>query len=348
MKETLKEKLMKNMGYLIVLIDIGIYFILSYVYVEKLQVNILAIIVNSSLLFVGAVIATTAMMRQGILIGRDTEKYKETLTAHLTQKKKIFPKLNLLQGWLDRNYLELLKIGRSVFINSAGFDYNELFNADGKLINDFKLKKPEAKTYKKWYQRTILLPFLKLGRWLFSDEWHLYREQKKFIRKAKRYKITRLTVSDIINVNADADPNNFGITENQYQKRTAGKAAASRLIFSILLQSVAFGFYGFNIETFLVQLLSITMIVLTSLFEMFNAYSFMVKTHRDTIIKKINKMEEFDNADAKVLAEIKAEKEKEKEEQENDTEISLCAKSDLVQTLHGPDDTGQAQDLCSN
>ena len=179
---------------------------------------------------------------------------------------------------------------------------------------------------------------------MFGDEWRLYREKKRFIRKAKRYKITRLTVSDLINVNADADPNNFGITENQYQKRTAGKAAASRLIFSILLQSVAFGFYGFNIETFLVQMLSVTMIVLTSLFEMFNAYSFMVKTHRDTIIKKINKMEEFDNADVKVLEEIRAEK----EGQENDTEISLCAKSDMVQTLHGPDDTGKTQDLCSN
>ncbi len=305
----MREKLMKNMGYLIVLIDIGIYFILSYVYVEKFQVNILATIVNSTMLFIGAIIATTAMMKQGILIGRDSQKYKETLTAHITQKQKIFSKLSLLQGWLDSDYLKLLRIGRSVYINSAGYDYYNLFSEDGKFIHSFKVEKPKPKECLKW--QIILLPFFKLCRWLFSDDWRLYRERKKFIRKAKHYKITRLTVSDLINVEADRDPNNFGITENQYQKRTAGRAAASRFIFSILLQSVAFGFYGFNIETFLIQMLSVTMIVLTSLFEMFNAYSFMVKTHRDTIIKKINKMEEFENADLDVPNEIEVKKEEE-------------------------------------
>jgi len=316
----MKERLMKNMGYLIVLVDIGIYFILSYVFVENFQLNILSVLVNGALLFVGAIIATTAMMKQGILVGRDTERYKETLTAHLTQKKKIYPKLNNLQGWLDYNYLELLKIGRSVYVNSAGFDYVELFNEDGKLNNDFKLKKPEAKKYTKWYQKA-LLPFFKLCRWIFSDDWHIYREKKRFIRKAKKYKITRLTVSDLMNVNASSDPNNFGITENQYQKRQSGLAIASRLLFSVMLQSVSFGFYGFNITTFLVQMLSVVMIVLSALFSMFNSYSFMVKTHRETIIKKINKMEEFDNVDKRIIDQI----EKDKEEQNNDTHQQTAA-----------------------
>lgn len=341
----MKEKLMKNMGYLIVLVDIGIYFILSYVFVDNFQLNILSILVNGALLFVGALIATTAMMKQGILNGRDTERYKETLAAHLSQKKKIYPKLNNLQGWLDYNYLELLRIGRSVYVNSAGFDYVELFNEDGKLNNNFRLKKPEAKKYTKWYQKA-LLPFYKLFRWMFSDDWHIYREKKRFIKKAKKYKITRLTVSDLMNINASSDPNDFGITENQYQKRQSGLAIATRLIFSIMLQSVSFGFYGFNITTFLVQMLSVVMIVLSALFSMFNSYSFMVKTHRETIIKKINKMEEFDNVDKRIIDQI----ERNKEECKNDlyTEKPVREEASMVEAIHGQINTGQANNLCGD
>ena len=101
-------------------------------------------------------------------------------------------------------------------------------------------------------------------------------------------------VSDLLNINASRDPNNFGITESQYTKKQSGLSIASRLLFSVLLQSISFGFYGFNVATFLTQLLNVVLILLSAFFAMFNAYSFMVKTHRETIIKKINKLEEFE------------------------------------------------------
>lgn len=342
----MKEKLMKNMGYVIVLLDIAIYFILSYVFVDKFQADILAIIVNGALLFIGAITATIAMMKQGILIGRDSEKYKQTLSAHINQKNKIYPKLNKLQGWLDYNYLELLRIGRSTYINSAGYDYSEVFSDDGKKIRTFKIEKPQAFKCVKWYQK-LFLPFYKLCYWLFSDEWKVYREKKRLIKTAKKYRITRLTVSDLMNVNAEKDPNNFGITERQYQTREGGASIITRLVFSVLLQSISFGFYGFNLETFLTQMLSVVLILLSAFFSMFNAYSFMVKTHRETIIKKINKLEEFDNVEKFVFDEI----EKIKEEEISDdthTEISVCTKGDMVEEIHGHIDTGQENDLCSD
>lgn len=290
----MKEKLMKSMGFFIVLLDIAIYFIMSYVFVDSFQVNILAIAVNGSLLFVGAIVATTAMMKQGLLLGKDNEKYKETLEAHLREKEKILPKINKLQAWLDNDYLELLKIGRSVYINSAGYSYNDVFTSDGKFNNEFHIKKPMKIGINRWYT-AITYPFERLVFWLFSDDWKLYKEKKVLIHKAKSYKVTKLMVSDLLNVNASRDPNNFGITESQYTKKQSGMSIASRLLFSVLLQSISFGFYGFNIATFLTQLLNVVLILLSAFFAMFNAYSFMVKTHRETIIKKINKLEEFDN-----------------------------------------------------
>lgn len=290
----MKEKIMKSMGFFIVLLDIAIYFIMSYVFVDSFQVNILAIAVNGTLLFIGAIVATTAMMKQGLLLGKDNEKYKETLEAHLKEKEKIFAKINKLQTWLDNDYLELLKIGRSVYVNSAGFYYEEVFNNEGKLNNDFIIQKPIKIDIKHWYD-TIFLPFNRFKHWLFSDDWKLYREKKILIKKAKNYKVTKLMVSDLLNINASRDPNNFGITESQYTKKQSGMSIASRLLFSILLQSISFGFYGFNIVTFLTQLLNVVLILLSAFFAMFNAYSFMIKTHRETIIKKINKLEEFDN-----------------------------------------------------
>lgn len=289
----MKEKLLKSMGFFIVLLDIAIYFIMSYVFVDSFQVNILAVVVNGTLLFVGAIVATTAMMKQGLLLGKDNDKYRETLEAHLKEKTKILPNINKLQSWLDEDYLELLKTGRSVYISSAGYSYEEVFNTDGKLNNEFKIKKPLKIGINHWYH-AVTTPFNRLINWAFSDEWKLYREKKNLIRKAKNYKVTKLMVSDLLNINASRDPNNFGITESQYTKKQSGLSIASRLLFSVLLQSISFGFYGFNVATFLTQLLNVVLILLSAFFAMFNAYSFMVKTHRETIIKKINKLEEFE------------------------------------------------------
>lgn len=340
----MKERLIKNMGYFIVLLDIAIYFILSYVFVDNFQVNILSVIVNSALLFVGALIATTAMMKQGILRGRDNQKYKETLEAHLKQKNLIYPKLKGLQSWLDSNYLQLLKIGRSVYVNSAGYNYSEIFDDNGKRVADFKVKKPDAKKYTKWYQKPFI-PLLKLFRWMFSDDWKIYRERKVLIWKARWYKVTRLTVSDLININANKDPNDFGTTEAQYQKRQSGITVASRLIFSVLLQSISFGFYGFNITTFLVQMLTVVLILLSAFFAMFNAYSFMVKTHRETIIQKINKMEEYDHAKPEELEETK---QKETERDAIHTEIPILAKSNVVEEIHEQSECREENNICGD
>lgn len=327
----MKEKLLKSMGFLIVLLDIAIYFIMSYVFVDSFQVNILAIAVNGTLLFVGAIVATTAMMKQGLLLGKDNEKYKETLQAHIKEKEKIFTKINKLQSWLDSDYLELLRIGRSVYVNSAGYAYEEVFNSDGKLNNAFSIKKPMKIGISHWYN-AIFAPVNNLFYWLFSDEWKLYREKQVLIRKAKRYKVTKLMVSDLLNVNASRDPNNFGMTESQYTKKQSGMSIVSRLLFSVLLQSISFGFYGFNIATFLTQLLNVVLILLSAFFAMFNAYSFMVKTHRETIIKKINKLEEFDNVPNEILDKLNK-----LEERDNGnvcSEISVCTQSSMVEKVY--------------
>ena len=336
---SIKERLMKNMGYLIVILDVAIYFIFSYVYVDGFTNNIVAAILNGALLFVGAMIATTAMMKQGLLNGEDTKKYQDTLTAHLMQKQKIYPKLNNFQGWLDWDYAKLMKIGRSAYVNSAGYDYEEVFTESGKVKTKFKVDKPAPMQFKKkWWPPIKIL--MKFCRWIWGDDWKVYRARKKFIRKAKHYKITRLTVSDLINIEAEKDPNYFGITERQYARRETGLNAISRLIFSMLLPMVALSFYGFNLSIFIQQMISVILILMTALFSMFCAFSFKVKTHRMTIMKKINKMEEFDNSDyvpeKKVVEEVEETKSEIKEEIENEgihPEKSICTETSLVEEV---------------
>lgn len=322
-----EKKFIKFLGYPIVIVDIAIYFILSYVFVDGFQNNILTILVNGALLFIGAMIATTAMMNQGLLSGGETEKYKSTLEAHLKQKQKIYSKLNKLQPWLDYNYQELLKIGRSVYISSAGYDYDKVYTASGKFISSFKVDKPKPLEITKKWQKPFK-PLLKLNRWVWSDDWKLYREQKRYIKKAKRYKISRLTVSDLMNIDAGKDPNNFGITEKQYIAKETGGSALSRLVFSCFLPCISWGFVGFNMQTFLTQLVNIGLILMTALFSMFCAFSFKVKTHRNTIIKKINKMEEFDNSDFEIKETV--------EEKKDDgicSEKPVHAETDMVEKV---------------
>ena len=339
----MKEKLMKNMGYLIVLLDVAIYFIVSYLFVDKIQTNILSIIVNSALLFVGAIIATNALMKQGILTGRDTQRYKDTLTAHITQKNKIYPKIKHLQSWLDADYRKLMKMGRTVYVNSAGFDFEEIFTEEGKVKDGYKVKKPDPVIYKtKWQKLTAWIR--RLFRWMFSEDWKIYRQKKAFIRKAKRYKVTRQTVSYLINIDEDKDPNDYGETEKQYTRRQSTINTVSRLFFSVLLQTVAFGFYGFNMRTFIVQLLNIVLILVSAFWSMYNAYFFMVKTHRETIIKKINKLEEFDSSD---LTEFEN-KLKEKEDGKVHSEESMSTKTNVVEEIPEQPVSRQEGDLCGN
>ncbi|MBQ8443777.1 MAG: hypothetical protein IJX25_00275 [Clostridia bacterium] len=339
----MKEKIFKNIGYLVVLINVAIYFIASYLFVENFQTDITYILFNGGLLFIGSFISTTAMIKQGLLNGGDAKKYQETSERHIKQKQKIFPNLPYLQPWLDSDYEKLMKIGRSVFINSAGYDYSELFTETGKIKEDFKVKKPEKAIYKKWYQKPIAL-ILRFIRWIFSEDWRVYRERKSFVRKAKRYKISRSTVSDLMNINADKDPNDYGITENQYMKRQSGLALLSRMVFSFLLPCVSFGFYGFDLNSFFVQLLNIILILFSSIFSLFSAYVFKVKTHRASIIKKINKLEEFENADLTIFKQ----KSEEKKDGTVHTEKSLPTKGSLVEEARGDSESRQENNICSN
>lgn len=335
MKPAFKDKLHRNMGYFIVLLDIAIYLIMSYVFVDKFNVDILAIVVNGGLLFIGAMIANSAMMRQGILTGHENTDVKETVKSHLQYRNKIYPKIKYFQSWLDNDYYKLMKIGRTVYVNSAGYDYDQVFTETGKVKNEFKVEKPKPAVYTKWFQKPIVW-ILKIHRFLWSDEWKVYRQKKRFVRAAKRYKITRLTVTDLLNINNTEDPNDIKVNENKYMLKQDAKAFASRLIISILLQSVSFAFYGFNMATFLTQMLSIVLILLTSMFSMFTSYAFVVKTYRNSIIMKINKMEEFYNA------EIKEEKPNVR------TEESVPAESRLVENIPGDSNDRQENNICGD
>lgn len=337
----MKQLFSKSMGYIIAVLVVVFYFVLSYLVVECWELNSAKTILEGSLLFISAVIVYSSLTKQGILKGRGNDKYIETVKSHITAKQKIFPNVKHLQAWLDKNYYQLLKIGRQTFISSAGYNYEEVFSEDGKIITTFKVKKPEAMKFnRKWWKP--IKCFAKLGRFICGEDWKVYRMCKSYIKKAKHYKITRLTVSSVINIDAEEDPNNFGITEKQYLKRENSKNIIFRLIFSFLLPSVTFAFNGFSIETLFVQMISILLILISATFSMFGAYFFMVKTHRETIIKIVNKLEEFDNAD---LTEFKNE---EKKDERIHTKESVCSQSSMVEEIRTESHIGENSDLCGN
>ena len=338
----MKHLFSKSMGYIIAALVVVFYFVLSYLTIDSWELNSAKTIVEGSMLFISAVIVYSSLTKQGILNGRSNEKYIETVKSHITTKQKIFPKVKYLQNWLDKNYNQLMKIGRQTFVDSAGYDYNEVFTDDGKFISSFKVAKPEPMQFRRNWWAPIKW-FAKLGRFIWGEDWKIYRMRKAFIKKARHYKITRLTVSSVINIDAEEDPNNFGITEKQYLKRANSKNITFRLGFSFLLPSVTFAFNGFNIETLFVQMVSILMIIISALFSMFGSYFFIVRTHRGTIIKIVNKLEEFDNAD---LEEFKVQKEK--KDERICSEKSICEQSNVVETIQQQPIEGETNSLRSD
>lgn len=331
----MKNFIQRNMGYLAVGVNMIIYFLLSYVMVNSFQINLYTIFANGVLLFIGSLISTSAMIKQGLLNGSDNAKYKETMISHLKQKQKIFPKLSYLQPWLNKNHNDLLKIGRQPLVGSAGFDYEEVFREDGKMITTFELTQPE-----KLKGRFAFIKNLRPE--LFDEKWKIYKEQKHYISQARKYKVTRLTVSDLMDVESKADPNDLGMTEEEYLKKESGKNLLTKAIMSIILPSFSFTFIGFSWGMFIVQLINMALILFSATFALFSAYSFKVKSHRRSIQRKINKMEEFDNAD---LSEFK---------KEGENNVNICTEKSeptegsVVETIHGNGESREENNLCSN
>ena len=324
----MKNFFTKNMGYFISILVVLFYFAFSYFGVEGWRIDVAQVVTEGVLLFMSSVIVNNALLKQGIQNGKNSKEYEETLTAHLKKKQKILPNIKYLQPWLDKDYYNLLKIGRSVYVNSAGYDYDKLFDEKGKVKNEFKLDKPTIKC--KWYQK----PFV----YLFGAEMRVYREQRKYINKAKHYKVTRLKVSDVLSIDSHKDPNNFGSTVREYEKRQSGLNTLSKVFFSFFVPSISFIFYGFSIESLITQLIGIALSLISSLFSMFSAYVFMVRTHRNSIINIINKLEEFDNANLEEL----------KESVDVHTEESLPAESKLVEEICGNSNAGVSCDISSD
>ena len=325
----MKDFLQRNMGYVVSLLVVFLYFALSWLIIDGWTLNWGKAFMEGSLLYICSIIVNNSLMKQGIMNGKSNTKYQETVTAHLTIKKKVLPKIKYLQPWLNDDYYNLLEIGRSVYTNSAGYDYSTVFDSKGKM-KKFEIEKPNVNV--KWYNW-----FFKR---LFNSEYKQYIESRKYINKAKRYNIRRLKLSDTLSIDSNEDPNYFGMTESQYEKRQSGMAIVSKLFLSFLVPSISFTFYGFSWATLITQMIGILLLIISSLFSMYCAYVFIVKNHRQTIINIINKLEEFDNSDLT--------KYKEKEQHNVCTEKSEPTEGSVVETIHGNGESGEENNLCSN
>lgn len=332
----MKNFIMEKMGYLISLLVVLFYFFFSYFSIEGWRLDIQAL-TEGILLFICSIIMTNAMLKQGIQEGKNSKAYQETSKSHLTIRQKVMPKIKYLQPWFDKDYLNLSKIERDIFVKSAGFDYEDLFDDTGKIKVDFKVQKPK---FAENLQKSKLKALKKLFWLMFSSDMKVYREKCKFVKLAKKCKVTRLTVSKALNVEQYKDPNDFGLTISQYEKKQTSASVLTKVLFSVFFPSISFVFYGFSVESLIVQLIVVSIALISSLFAMFSSYIFMVRDHRTSIQMIINKLEEFDNAD---LSEFK-----EKENERIYSEKSVCTESPVVEEIRTEPLTGENSDVCSN
>lgn len=328
----MRDRIMKNMGLLITVPTLALYVLLSYIFIESLQVNILQIVVNGAILFVGAVIVNTALTHQGILLGCENKSYQATQKSYLEEKDKIYPYLKDLQLFLDMDYQQTLKKARTNFTYMAGYNYLDVFTEDGKFKNEFVVPKPQCKGCFKHLQ----------------EEWKSYKNKVKAITKAKKFKLTRLTTFQLLNAeeNDAKDPNNYGITKANYLKKNSISNFIVRIVGAVLLQSISFGFTGFNLQSLLVQLVNIFLILCSGAYSMYKAYYFVVDKHRQTILFKMNKLEEFYNVVINgLLEEIQAQADienvKQKEGKDVCTKISTNAESGVVETIYNGENSWQ-------
>lgn len=232
------------------------------------------IVFESALCFIVGMLMDSILSMQGINEGKRNEAYLDTKTLHGETVESISPYIHQLEPWCRQKNADNLRRQRTKILMNEELLYEDYFDEQGK-----------AKGYTPIYSGKD------------RDELKRERDRRRAYREALRLKLTPLSTAALTAEGANPDdPYNFGETEGEYERHTLMSDAFKKAFTALI-----FGYYcveqvlNFSYAMLLWRGLQIAIHLVSGIFKMLAARSFIVHSQRMQIVRKINHLSAFKN-----------------------------------------------------
>lgn len=268
MSDKFKEFIKKYMYSMFAAGIATIYILRAFITLDKTGKSVWTIIADGVLLLVMGLLIDLLFGAQGISSGRREESVIDAENRHADIVRKVGSRVTEMQEFCNEKNVRALENVRRQILLEGGYRYEDYFNEDG-TVRAFPEIDGEDKNDRK--------------------------ARKKTFRKAKRFRVTMLSVSVLTSTdNSARDPNKMGRAISGFMVRQTQSDIVFKIGFSLFL-----GFYGVKLiqdvsmENLIYTLLQAAMLIGVGMMKYFTSRLYVSVEYRERVEAKNRLLEEF-------------------------------------------------------
>ena len=283
-KNSFLENLYKNAGYYCVALISFIYIASSLILISKTGKSVYEIIGTGFLSLVVGSLINSSLRSVGLRRGENDDRLTEALSKHALAVEKIASKIDLLDGFCEKENKAAIKRIRMKLLAAAGLKYDDCFDENGVCKElDFSLMGGACSSREGSSFSSKMEQKRKINR------------MKKSYSKAVKLKIKELTPSALLSDGGgNASPFDFGKSKSGYNKSRGVSDIAARIVMALI-----FGYFGvslvseINFAALIWNSLQIVMYIASGAIGMYSTYMWIVGDYRQGILRKIEYLNRF-------------------------------------------------------
>lgn len=285
--EKAKKFFSQNIGYFMIFLASCIYIVSGLIIINETGKSVASVIVDGALAFFFGFFINRVFDLQGMMNGDRDERVKRTYKLHDDIVLKITPYIDKLDAWCEKKNKEAMKVARTRILSKAGLKYENCFDENG-VAKEYTTDSKKLVHEGEFKDKAEKLKF-KLERAAEKAKFAAYK-------KACKLKLTLLTTNMLTSEGGkEGDPFNFGMTKRQYETKTAVTDSFAKIGIAIIS-----GVYGVKlIEAFswyylIWTTLQVVLFLVIGVIKLYQSYMFVTDDFRSRIIKKIDKLSQFE------------------------------------------------------
>lgn len=307
-KEGVKSYAKNNAGYFAVVLLALAYTATALFQIGKSDKTVWHIVADGTTAMLLGVAVARLLSLQGILRGKQTPGYIQTMDLHGKAVVAIVPFIAKLDAWCERKTAEMLRLLRTRILVAGGLTYEKCFDENG-VAKELPLRDIPDELLPIGGKKDKAAKILEarkakqLKRWKKEDA-----ARRRCYKRAVRASITPLLGGVLTGSSIKtSDPFNFGKSVAEYEAANTRSGAVTRIVSACL-----FGYFGvdlvksFTWEELFYRLLQVAIALAFGVVQQYRSYLYITEEKRGHIIKKIDYLQMF-------FADMKLEEERREE-----------------------------------
>lgn len=284
-----------NAGYFAVALLAMAYTATALFQIGKSDKSVWHIIADGTTAMLLGVAVARLLSLQGILRGKQTAGFLQTLDLHGRAVEAVVPYIAHLDSWCSKKTAEMLKLLRMQILIAGGLVYEECFDENG-VAKGLPIRDVPAELLPIVGKRNKAQKILEarkakqLRRWKKEDA-----ARRRCYKRAVRASITPLLGGALTGSSIKTDdPFNFGKSVAEYEAANTRSGAVSRILSACL-----FGYFGvdlvksFTWEELFYRLLQVAIALAFGVVQQYRSFLYVTEEKRGHIIKKIDYLQMF-------------------------------------------------------